>query len=105
MGGGERGVRADGDARDAAPTLQKALLEADDLVWTEALDGLVALGGSQAEQALREARERLVSQGGGGIKRQWLDEAIEQIGASKRERSGCAGRSAPSLAGFPEGLW
>jgi HEAT repeat protein len=66
------------------PTLHRALLEADERVWKEALDGLVALGSEEAELALREARDRLAGQLSGGVKRAWIDEAIEQIGENKR---------------------
>ena len=67
----------------ALPTLLKALREADDRVWKGALDGLVALVGNQVVQALREVREAPMDRGGGGQKREWVDEAIEQIGESK----------------------
>ena len=68
----------------ALPTLQRALLEADERVWKEALDGLVTLGGEEAERALRDARDMLARQPSGDVKHEWIDEAIQQIGEHKR---------------------
>lgn len=66
------------------PTLRKALLDGDQRVWREALDGFVALGGAKAEEALRETRDRLSGQPSAGAKRAWIDEALEQLGENKR---------------------
>ena len=50
--------------------------DAEARVWKEALDGLVAIGGSDALDAIRQARDRAK-----GKKAEWLDEAIGQIRA------------------------
>ena len=41
---------------DGDPKAEQALRDADDRVWKEALDGLVTLGGNDAERVLRETR-------------------------------------------------
>jgi hypothetical protein len=84
--------------RAALPTLGSALRDDDDRVWKEALDGLVALGGAEAERVLRDTR---VSLGGdeARAKAEWIDEAIEQIGES--ELAGQAVTSTPDDDGDP----
>jgi hypothetical protein len=54
--------------------LEEALNDSKSSIWKEALDGLTALGGLPALDALRDARERANAE-----KAEWLDEAIEQI--------------------------
>jgi hypothetical protein len=63
-------------ASSAVPLLQEAVEDAEPRIWKEALDGLVAVGGSDALDAMRQARERAK-----GEKAAWLDEAIDQIRA------------------------
>jgi hypothetical protein len=72
--------------RSVIPTMQTALLEADECVWKETLDGLVALGGEAATLALREVRETPVGQPHGDVKRASVDESIEQIDEISREQ-------------------
>ena len=60
-------------SRLSLPLLQHALADAHDQVWKEALDGLVAIGGPEALEIVRQARERTT-----GDQRQWLEEAIQQ---------------------------
>lgn len=49
-------------------------------VWKSALDGLVAIGGQDAIQALELARERLHPDSRKEYtKEEWIDEAIQQI--------------------------
>jgi HEAT repeat protein len=67
----------------AIATLASALQDVDDRVWKEALDGLVTLGGAEAERVLRDARASLVGEDA-QTKAEWFDEAIEQIGDALR---------------------
>jgi HEAT repeat protein len=69
--------------RAAVPTLGSALRDADDQVWKEALDGLVTLGGAEAERVLLDTRDALVGDET-RVKREWLEEAIEQLGEGNR---------------------
>jgi HEAT repeats len=66
--------------RDGAviPTLGQALLESDNRVWREALNGLVALASAESLGALRAARSRRNSHAAGVEFSRWLEEAIEQ---------------------------
>jgi len=49
-------------------------------VWQEALDGVVAIGGSEAIEALQEARARFSGdRTDGAVRVEWIDEALEQI--------------------------
>src|SRR5262249_48557544 len=87
--------------RVALPTLAAALQDAEDGVWKEALDGLVTLGGDEATRVLHAARAALGEGGRARMKREWIDEAIEQIGETKapgQQQAGAvrlgAGRSA-----------
>jgi HEAT repeat protein len=57
--------------------LARALDDPAPEVWKSALDGLVALGGPSAVQALERARERAQP----GDKADWIEEALEQIEA------------------------
>jgi HEAT repeat protein len=70
--------------RDVAvlPTLRMALRDADERVWKEALDGFVALGGGAVQRALEEERGALSQDAKAKVKREWIDEAIEQIQSS-----------------------
>jgi hypothetical protein len=74
-------VRIVWESRDAegVPLLESALADSADLVWKEALDGLVAIGGAAALQALSQARVRLTKEARDPDKRAWIDEAIDQI--------------------------
>ena len=63
----------------ALPTLRAALRDTDDRVWKEALDGLVTLGGAAAQRTLQEERAALSEGIKAREKREWIDEAIEQI--------------------------
>ena len=69
--------------RAAAPTLGSALWDADDQVWKEALDGLVTLGGVEAERVLLDTRDARVGDET-RVKGEWLEEAIEQLGEGNR---------------------
>jgi HEAT repeat protein len=60
---------------DLVPILAEGLEDGDPNVWKEALDGLTAVGGPRALDALRAARRRAVAP-----KAQWIDEAIAQVG-------------------------
>ena len=59
---------------DVLPLLVEGLQDEEQRVWKEALDGLVALGGPHALDALRTARPQTTGQ-----KAAWIDEAIAQI--------------------------
>lgn len=65
---------------EAIPLLAEVLHDPDPGVWQQALDGLVAIGGCEAIQALQAARTRLRAC---RIKRaitvEWIDEALEQL--------------------------
>ena len=63
----------------ALPTLRAALRDPDDRVWKKALDGFVALGGAAAQRTLQEERAALSEVIKAREKREWIDEAIEQI--------------------------
>jgi HEAT repeat protein len=64
--------------------LADVLHDPEPAVWQEALDGLVALGGDRAIQALQAARARIpAGRAGRAITREWVDEALEQV----RERA------------------
>jgi hypothetical protein len=47
------------------------------VVWQEALNGLVAIGGREAEQALGEAKMKLSASA--STVAEWIDEALEQV--------------------------
>lgn len=67
---------------DAIPFLTKALRDSEPAVWKTALDGLVAIGGPEVVQGLRMTIEHV--EGGvieNGLSKEWLVEALEQIGA------------------------
>ena len=74
-------VRIVWESREAegVPLLGSALADSADSVWKEALDGLVAIGGPEALQALRQARARLTTDARDSNKREWIDEAVDQI--------------------------
>jgi hypothetical protein len=61
-------------SRQSLPLLRQAVEDGHDQVWREALDGLVALGGPEALEIARQARGRAA-----GDKRQWFDEAVQQM--------------------------
>ena len=61
-------------SNDVVPLLMEGLEDEEPNVWKEAIDGLVALGGPHALEALRAARPRSTSP-----KAEWIDEAIGQI--------------------------
>lgn len=83
----DAGVRADlveiiGQHRlpETVEFLAEALADSVPSVWKEALDGLVALGGTAAIEALESARDRILSHGQKGtVQIDWIDEAIQQI--------------------------
>jgi hypothetical protein len=82
-----RGVRADivrciwqHRRPEAIGFLAEVLHDPEPAVWQEALDGLVALGGSKGIQALQAARSRVApGRPGHAITAEWLDEALEQL--------------------------
>jgi HEAT repeat protein len=71
----------------ALPTLRAALRDPDDRVWKEALDGLVVIGGADAQRLLEEERASLRASAREQIRREWIDEAIEQIQTSHHDGS------------------
>ena len=65
---------------EAVGFLGEALHDSEPAVWQEALDGLVALGGERAIQALQAARARIpVGRAGRAITEEWVEEALEQV--------------------------
>jgi HEAT repeat protein len=67
--------------RDAAalPTLGTALGDPSEVVWKDALDGIVALGGKQAHEILQDAYTKLENQTSNREKLEWISEALAQI--------------------------
>ena len=65
----------------ALPTLRTALHDPADCVWKEALDGLVTLGGGAVQRVLHEEWATLAQTDKAGVKRDWIAEALAQIGA------------------------
>src|SRR5262245_52112746 len=63
-----------------------ALQDADDRVWKEALDGLVTLGGVEAERVLRDTRASLTGEKE-RAKREW-----KRFGAPKATPTGRSGQ-------------
>jgi hypothetical protein len=64
--------------------LSEALADSDAAVWKEALDGLVALAGTAAIEALESARDRILPHDPKGtVQVDWIDEAIQQIRREK----------------------
>lgn len=60
--------------------LANLLYDPESAVWREALDGLVAIGGSDVVSALQEGRMRLSEeQPVRATTVEWVDEALEQI--------------------------
>ena len=60
--------------------LAQALADDAPEVWKNALDGLVALGGEAAIEALQSARDRISVHGQATADRvEWIDEAVRQI--------------------------
>ena len=59
---------------EAAPFLGALTLHAETDVWKRAIDGLVTLGGPVALERLRAAAAKT-----SGERREWIDEAIEQV--------------------------
>ena len=64
----------------AVPFLKEALIQSEERVWQQALDGLVAFASSESLEILHRARTH-VHQDEGTAKRfhLWLDEAIQQV--------------------------
>ncbi len=63
----------------ALPTLAAALRDSEERVWKEALDGIVVLGGSPAVEVLQGAREDVGAFKDAVERREWVDEALEQL--------------------------
>jgi hypothetical protein len=60
--------------------LAKLLDDPDESVWQEALDGLVAIGGSEVIRVLQEVRPKLpADRAGRAITVGWVGEALEQF--------------------------
>ncbi len=74
----------------AFPALENALLDGEEPVWKEALDGLVALGGDRAILMLSKAKEGVAD----ATKREWIDEAMEQVRQGQRTANQVAQRDA-----------
>jgi hypothetical protein len=70
---------------EALGFLADLLYDPDKAVWQEALDGLVALGGCEAIRVLQEVQRRLPADRAGGITREWVDEALEQLREEETE--------------------
>ena len=64
---------------DAIPFFETCLRNNDANIWKAALDGLASLGTRAALDVLRVARETANPQ-----KREWIDEAVEQIHQASR---------------------
>lgn len=79
--------------RDAAAlaTLSAALRDPDDRVWKEALDGIVTVGGPAGLRVLEEARSDLPGDRMSSTKREWIDEAIEQLEEAMTRENGSSG--------------
>ena len=58
------------------PFLATVLRDDSDDIWRQALDGLVAIGGDTALEALRSEKTSLPVT---GKKTRWIDEAIEKV--------------------------
>jgi hypothetical protein len=69
----------------ALPALATALRDPDDRVWEEALDGIVTIGSPVALEVLEAARPAVGTFSDAEVRRQWIDEAVEQL---KRARPG-----------------
>ena len=62
------------------PFLGEALLDEDESVWKQAIDGLVALASVEAADVLRSARKRkFLRQKDAEEFQGWIDEAISQV--------------------------
>jgi HEAT repeat protein len=72
------------------PTLANALLDADALVWKEALNGVVTLGGSSALEVLQVARDAVGRHVDADLRIEWTDEAVEQVRAARAWPVRCA---------------
>ena len=59
---------------EALGFLAAALHDPEPQVWKEALDGIVALGGSEAARTLEAARTRVSA-----AQAEWIEEALEQL--------------------------
>jgi hypothetical protein len=60
--------------------LARAVVDQDAAVWKSALDGFVAIGGSQASHLLQQEKHRLIGLGPRQAERlAWVEEAINQI--------------------------
>jgi hypothetical protein len=66
----------------ASQFLATVLASRDDQLWKLALDGLVTVGGETAREVLNDALGTL-----GPQKREWVMEALQQIGDSERDES------------------
>jgi hypothetical protein len=65
---------------EALGFLAGALHDPEPAVWKTALDGIVALGGSEAVRTLKAAHARLpTGQPRSGITAEWIDEALDQL--------------------------
>ena len=64
---------------EALPFFEELLRQDNADLWKASLDGLVVLGGKPALDVLTAARGSASAD-----KREWIDEAIEQIGDSER---------------------
>ena len=68
--------------------LREALTVADELVWQQALDGLVAFASDEARAILIEARERgFADEALTNRFRLWLEEALHQVDFELRART------------------
>lgn len=63
--------------------LAGVLHDLEPAVWKEALDGLVALRGSEAVKALEKARIVISARPGPGVTLEWIDEALQQLRESQ----------------------
>lgn len=62
------------------PFLGKALIENDEEVWQEALDGLVAFSSQESLEVLQSARSRKFKKETAAKRfNRWLEEAIQQV--------------------------
>jgi hypothetical protein len=66
--------------RSVIPFLGEVLMDSEEEVWQEALDGLVAFASNEALEILLQARNREFNKESDGKRfRLWLDEAIGQV--------------------------
>ncbi len=64
---------------ECVPVAEVALQASEAQVWKEALDVLVTIGGAKVAESLRQSLESSA-----GAKREWLEEALQQVLSSMK---------------------